>query len=339
MKKAEDNLALSENTKKLFQVVYGEQNKKEDNKDQSKIKVSNLVSKMAFYYEKIRNSVDYKEEYLLRKNAIERILKRHIVIEGVIKISKSVEISKNLLTELIRAGYLPNNKIPEKKQDEVGLIIEKYIKLRNYSLNIISPSSRLLEGNVIKAKDELKKRSGLANWIIAMAASEIEENLGKEKIRQTVASNMYEELVHSIKLPDDLPYEKDLKIQIYLGIRRNFMKLDKDMLNFILFKYFNHNWLKASDKDILKVAQNINKLRKAIDAQINHPLTGQLKKIIGRYTVFYSILLDVISKDPSEAYYLLKDNPESFERKIKNVCSKKYKYIKAKLWRASVRSI
>ena len=40
------------------------------------IHVSELTSLPAFAYEKIRNIVDYKEENLLRKNAISRLLKR-----------------------------------------------------------------------------------------------------------------------------------------------------------------------------------------------------------------------------------------------------------------------
>ena len=87
-----------------------------------------------FYYEKIRNSVDYEEEHLLRKNAIERILRRQIIIEGVIKESKSENIAKHLLAELIRAAYLPNNQIPESKIDEVSHVITKYIKLKKFAL-------------------------------------------------------------------------------------------------------------------------------------------------------------------------------------------------------------
>ena len=128
-KKNEKALAVVDNAKKLFQSVYRENKKKEKVTDENipKINVSEMISKMAFYYEKIRNSVDYAEEYLLRKNAIERILKRKIVIEGKIPTLelKSVEISKHLLTELIRAGYLPNDEIPEDKIDEIAEIINK----------------------------------------------------------------------------------------------------------------------------------------------------------------------------------------------------------------------
>ncbi|MFH1661932.1 MAG: hypothetical protein ABIA02_02455 [Candidatus Falkowbacteria bacterium] len=324
-KKQENTLTVNENTKKLFQVVYREQNKEEKKDDTPKIKVSDLVSKMAFYYEKIRNTVEYEEEHLLRKNAIERILKRHIVIEGVIKETKSEKIAKHLLTELIRAAYLPNNKIPEVKINEVSHIISKYIKLKKYSISFLD-------------KDSQDKNDSI-NWIIALAASDIEERLGSSKIDQTVISNMYEILVENIKLPAESPYEKDKEIQIYAGIYKSFLKFDRDMLSFIIFKYYNSSWAEATEEEIERIGKNIKKLRKIIEAQIEHPLSKQLNRVISRYTVFFTALVDVIDDNPEKIYSEFKNDIKAFPREIKNKCEKRYKKAKSKLWRAAIRSI
>lgn len=45
-----------------------------------RINLNYLASKMALFYEKLRYSVDYKEEHLLRRSAIERIIKRIILL-------------------------------------------------------------------------------------------------------------------------------------------------------------------------------------------------------------------------------------------------------------------
>jgi len=340
-RKTESALALNENTRKLFQVIYNEQKKPEKENDEApRIKVSEVISKMSFYYEKIRNSVDYKEENLLRKNAIERILKRQIVIEGVIKVSTSEKIAKDLLTELIRAGYLPNNKIPEKKIGEVGNIIEKYLKLRNYSLARINFSSRLKNGQVSEAGGDLRERGDLTNWIMALAASEIEDNLDPDRIKQVVVSNMYEILSKNIKLPADLPYEKDKDIQIYLSIYRNFLKFDQEMLQFILFKYFNAGWTgEPKDEEIAKIARDIGPLRKTIAGHLNHPLRKQLDKIASHYAVYFSALAEVIEKDPVSVHDEIKNDIKAFPRLIRKACAKEYGNIKSRLWRAAVRSI
>ena len=125
-KKKESSFDVDLDIKRLFQIVYTEKNNLNKSKNkEANISVSTMGSKLAFFYEKLRNAVDYDDDYLLRKNAIKRILKRQILIEGVIKKSESEDISSHLLTELIQAGYLPNNSIPEKKIYEIGEIIDK----------------------------------------------------------------------------------------------------------------------------------------------------------------------------------------------------------------------
>ncbi len=339
-KKQANSLQINDNVKKLMQVVYSEQNKKELSEDIPRIKVSELISKMSFYYEKIRNTVDYNEEYLLRKNAIHRILRRQIYIEGVIKVSRSDELAKHLLIELIRAGYLPNNKIPESKITEIGNIIEKYLKLRNYSLARIKPTSYFKTGNVVKAKDEIRERNNLINWLLAIASTEIEERLEKDKIKETVASNMYDFLVENIKLPTDSEFKKeDLKIQIYIAIYRVYMKFDEEMISYILFKYYNRKWSKANDEEIALIARHILPLRQNIEKQLNHPLKKQLINIVKKYNVYFSIQSDLISEDPVKIFNIIKNDPKAFPRLIKQNCSKKYSEIKSKLWRVALRSI
>ncbi|MDD5294514.1 MAG: hypothetical protein PHP21_01135 [Patescibacteria group bacterium] len=341
MKKQEGALTLSESIRRLFQVIYKEQKEPEpESENVQKIKVSEVISKMAFYYEKIRNSVDYKEENLLRKNAVERIMKRQIVIEGAIKVSTSEEIAKDLLVELIRAGYLPNNAIPEEKIKEIAGIIEKYLKLRNYSLARIGFSEHVKNGKVGQATGDFQEINDLTNWFMSLAASEIEESLGRDKIKQAVVTNMYEILIKKVKLPPDLPYEKDKEIQIYLSIHRNFLKFDQEMLEFILFKYFNSGWVKdPGNEDIAKISQSIRSLRQAISAGLNHPLAKQLDKIVSQYSVYFSVLEEVIEKNPASVYDEIKNDIKAFPRLIKKACAGEYKSIKLRLWRAAIRSI
>ena len=327
-KKTESTLTVSAETKKLFQVIYQEQNKgRQKDDDTPKIRVSDLISKMAFYYEKIRNSVDYKEEHLLRKNAIERILRRQIVIEGAISIKKikSEEIARHLLNELIRAAYLPNNQIPETKIDEIGAVINKYLILKNQVFLLL--------------KKQREERGEVVKWIIQLAACEIEERLGRSRVDTTVIDYTYKILLKNIKLPDNLLYEKDKEIQIFIGIHRNLLKFDRDMVGFILLKYFCGNWAEAAEDEIARTAANILPLYRAIQEQTDHPLANQLNRIISRYTVFFSILTDVIREDPRGVYDNFRKDPKAFPRQIKQICEKRYRKSRAKLWRAAARSI
>ena len=328
-KKTEQLYSPTGRVKKLFQAVYNDQKDLENPSDDiSRIKVSELISKMSFYYEKIRNSVDYKEEHLLRKNAIERILKRHIIIEGAISIKAldSLAIAKHLITELIRAGYLPNDTLPETKIDEIGDVISKYLRLRHYSQQVVKGQSA-------------EEKNGVVAWIISVAASDIEDRLGRSQVDVTVVDYMYDVLSQNIKLPESSNYFEDRDIQIFLGIHRSLLKFDREMLSFILFKYYNANWQDANDEEVQQVAVDILSLKAVIDKQIDNPLAGQLNRIISRYTVFFSILVDVISESPEEVYECFRKDPKAFPRRIKQVCNNRYKEARAKLWRAAIRSI
>lgn len=327
-------MSVAYNTRKLFQVIYKKQESAEKTDEEiPKIIVSDLISKMAFYYEKIRNYVDYNEEHLHRKNAVTRILKRLIVIEGAVKISKSEEISRQLLFELIRAGYLPNNKVPEGKIDEVNEILKKHIKLRNEVFPRFS-----IESEVEKIIKKEKRQMG--DWLIKIMASEIEGILERDKVEEMVVSNMYENLANSIKLPTNFTkFEKDLSIQVYLGVHRSFLRFDSDMLSFILFKYFNSSWWHPKDEDIARIARNIDSLKSAINKQLDHPLTKQLDRIINRYAVYYMVLTDMITEDPAGVYQAIKEKAEVFSGLVKNTFAKRFEKAKTKLWRAGINSI
>ncbi|MFH0840445.1 MAG: hypothetical protein V1865_00450 [bacterium] len=335
---SEQPLTVTSGGKRIFQSIYRQQNQTTPGDEVQKIKVSELISKMAFYYEKIRNSVDYKEEYILRKEAIARILKRKIVLQGSITGNREEDpekIAHQLLIELIQAGYLGNNELPETKIEEVANILDRYIKLKEHGLKYIA------KDNFFSRKGtEVEGKTEATNWIIGMAASEIEENLNKNQATDMIVGHMYEVLNQNIDLPADLPYEKDLSIQILLSIYRNFLNLnDKDVLSYVLLKYYYNDWLISNDPEIIKIAENINDLKFAINEQINHPLWPQLDKVVHKYTVYFMILRDVISEDPQKVYQDLRDDPKAFPRQIKKACAKRYKEVKSKLWRSAVRSI
>lgn len=342
------SVELNESAKKLFQVIYSEQLKKEEIDDNTpKIRVSSLISRVAFFYEKIRNAVDYDEEHRLRKNAIARILKRQVVIEGVIKDIDGEGLSNHLLTELIRGGYLPNDKIPEEKIGEIAALLEKYLYLKNELSDKINTSLNL-KTDIKKVKDLINEKNHLINWLLIMAACEIEENLAPNKVKQVIVNNLFDVLSGSINLPASLPYSEDLNIQIYLSIGRTYLKLDEDMLGFILFKYYNGDWLKLntserlseSGKQTIKtLADNIYDLDALVKKQLKHPLAKQLDKVTRVYSLYYAILAETIESDPVKVYAELQKGEKNFIANLKKVCNQKYKKAKGRLWRAAIRSI
>lgn len=335
---------LNTETKRLFQLIHSE--KKDGgyvDDDTPKISVSEMVSKISFVYEKIRNAVDFDEEHLLRKNAIVRILKRQVVIEGVLKETNSEKLAKHLLTELIRAGYLPNNKLPETKINETAILLEKYILLKNRSVGRINALLNL-KTDLNQAKDLIKEKNSTVNWILALAACEIEENFNLNRVKHHVVSSMFAILSKNLELPKSLPFQDDLEIQTYLSINRVFMRFDKDMLSLILFKYYNANWSgidkeNLSIEEINQIADSLPVLRQAVDNQLNHQLVKPLDRLVKVYSLYYNVLLDDVQGDPVKAYEELSRDEGKFLKNIKKTCEAKYKKENNRLWRKAVRSI
>ena len=313
-------LTTTEMAKKLFQVIYFSERQEKKDDDESKIRVSETISRMSFYYEKIRNSVDYKEEHLLLKEAINRGLNRLITIELQ---RDEQRIANDLLIELIRAGYLPNNKLPETEIVPVGMIIKKYLTLKVAA----------------KARTVVVHKGELGDWLMNLAACELEDYLNPKEVNQQVVKSMYEVLAPLLELPAESPLEKDKEIQLYVSIYRSYLRADEDIISFVLFKYLVPNWLAADEATLAGAAEKIDELVKTIHYHLEHPLAGQLNRLVARYTVFFSILTEVIEESPTEVYDCLKKDPKAFPRRIKQVCAKRYKSVKRKLWRAAVRSI
>lgn len=326
-------LTLSDNGKKIFQAVNAGLSGGRDGDDQAKIRVSELMSKMSFYYEKIRNSVDYREEFVLRRSAIARILKRLIVIEGSGK-SGAVEAERLagvLLVELIRAGYLANNALPESKITEIGGILAKYFKLRQAVFYYWSQRTA--------GRDSDRKQQFTA-WLIKLAASEIEDHLSHNATTTGLVSSFYEIMMQSLQLPSDSPYQNDLGIQVYLSIYRHYLKFNEDdILSFVLWQYYCPTWKNADDAAIDQIALDLDGIRQAINYQLAHPLKNQLGKIVYKYTVYFQILQDVLDKNPKKVYEDMHRDGKYLASAVREACAKRYKQAKSKLWGSVMRSI
>jgi len=132
-----------------------------------------------------------------------------------------------------------------------------------------------------------------------------------------------------------------LSIQLYLSIYRNFLKLnDNDVLSYILFRYYYPEWGEADEALLNRVADHLSDLRLATESQLKHPLEPQLSAIARRYTVFFTVLKDVLAEEGPEALYTdIVNDPKSFPRKLKAACDKRYNLARSRLWRSAVRSI
>ena len=334
---------INNNAKRLFQVLFTQKQPvvEIDDIDSPRITVSTVISKVAFIYEKIRNAVQYGEESLIRKSAIFRIIKRKVVIESTRARRNPLAISQHLLTELIRAGYLPNGKLPESKIPEVAKILEKYLRLHDSCLEQINAEMNI-RGDVRKVKDLFNEKSKITDWVMGIAACELEENLSSNRLRQAMMANLYDFLSKNIVFSSAYSkYESEREIQTYLSICRTYAHFDEDMLSFVLFKYYNENWANEDFNEELlgRAISGARNLRLEIKRQINHPLAKQLDRISKKYALYSKVMAETIEEDPVKLYNEIYYDEKKFWGRVRKVCAAKYSHAKKRLWRAAFRSI
>ena len=114
---------ISQPTQKLIQRYQSWHQSLQKKTEVPTVHVDEVASKVAAFYEKIRGVVDWKEEHLFRKTAIERVLKRRLFFQ-----KNGEQIATPLVYELIRGGHFPNDTIEESKIEEFDIKIDEPVK-------------------------------------------------------------------------------------------------------------------------------------------------------------------------------------------------------------------
>src|SRR3989344_1427286 len=257
------------------------------------IHVDEVVSKVATFYEKMRGVIDWREEHLLRKTAIERALKRRLFLKRDGK-----EISEPLTHELIRGGHFPNDAIPESKILEIQKSINKYIYILENSPRPPREKMRLL----------------LHDWILGIAACEIEETLVSPIKEAALMDFMLELMKEKIDAKID-PKEKN--IQTYIAIQRALFKLDQSIITYNLLKKWYEEWFNLPQEKLEEIAKNIYLIWAKLEENLHHPLAEKFYSVCERYDTAYLIMGDIISAEPAGARSNV-ENPEILENKIKD---------------------
>lgn len=305
------------------EVVHGQENTHDP-----KISVNDVVSRLAFMYEKIRNTVDYKDEHLLRKNAMKRILKRILVIEN-----RKKDLGRYLIKELIRARYLPNNTIPESKGEEVSVIIEKYIVLHKA---LVSSTGAKFITRSNNQESSLK----WLDWLLGIAAYQIDEEFFPRLKEEVVLDLMRHSMEQKISFSEELVDRENITNHLTIAIRRTLIKADSDLLNYFILKTRYPDWFdnKKGAERAEEIARGIPLLDLWLKNLLDHPLQEYFYQICKKNLAPFLILEDVFSANIDKTKALFKE-PENLEHKIRELTDRRYQGISERLRRSATRSV
>ncbi len=332
---------LSQSTQKLIQRYQYWYQSLQPKEGVSTIHVDEVASKVAAFYEKIRGIIDWKEEHLLKRSAIERILKRRFFSQLDItngNLTKEVLIAEPLVLELIRGGHFPKDKIEESKIKEVQRAIDKYVFILNQA-GAAAPGDSPEASLAPKKREQKKSKLQLYSWISGIAACEIEEILSPFSKERSLINYMFELMKERIKVNEGIikvrgMNDKEINTQIYITVQRALFKLDAPIISYHLLKYRYSEWTNLPEFQLNEVAKNIYSIKESIEKDLNHPLSDKFYQICEKYDTLYLLLGDVISENPMEVKEKI-SSPETLESSIREAYKKRVKTLKSRLARAA----
>ncbi|MCK4454070.1 hypothetical protein KAU51_01840 [Candidatus Parcubacteria bacterium] len=317
---------LSQETEKLVQKYQNWHQSLQPKEGVSTIHVDEVASRVAAFYEKIKGVIDWREEHLLRKRAIERSLKRRIIFGQ----EKRQGMAESLTYELIRGGHFPNDTIPESKITVVQKLIDKYFYI--------------LENRPNRPEKEKKE---LQDWLIEIASYELEKTLSPPVKEEASIEYMFGLIKEQIKIREgtismagitiEKMTENEKNIQIYIAVQKALFKVDDSIIGYNLLEkqYIGWNELSPSSPLLLEIAQNIYSTKRKVEKALYHPLAEKFYHLCEKYDTPYLILGDVIGENPMK----VKENfekPEILEELIKKSYNKRVIKLKGVMRRAAI---
>lgn len=284
---------------------------KSKTQQERELEVNSLISDLASWYEKLRNVIEYKEEEVVLRSAIERILSRRLLLGG-----KGKQLAQPLVRELVWAKYLPHTNIPDQLIDKVTEKIELYEQLEQ------------------KVKKNLKKnKSEISNWLFQILTGEIENVISPSRDRELLSNFVYYIFQDDIQIKDEDPQTKDA--QVFIATKKAFDKHDLPLLRYDLFiQYFGY----LTQDNILEVAQNFESFFEEAQKQLNYPLRDTIHLYIKNRLPPFLILEEFFRVRKGEIKQTIQDS-EKFSAEISKIITKRYNEITTKVSTAIKRSV
>ena len=286
--------------------------------DVPRIHTDEVASQVAAFYEKARNVVDYKEEHLIRRKFIDRVLHRRLLLK-----QDGVGIGEVLVKEIIRAGYLPNDTIPEAIIEDIQNIVDKHVTTAGF----------------IPSQDKKKYKKRL-DWLFSITASSIEEKLFPSYREDMLVGIMFRTIKERLVVRGGTIPEEEMNIQLFIAIHSTLLKADEDQLEYQTLKFLYPDWETITLEECPRVGAYIPAMRRQIRRALNHPLKKSFLKLCMRYAIVFHVLGDMVdrSKDYTSFEKVISD-PMEFEREVREVYDTRFVAAKKKLKRIGFLSV
>jgi len=284
--------------------------------DLSKISVSQTVAFFALLYEKVRNAVEYREDHQIRRGAIERMLRRLLMLNPTGK-----DIADGLIRELLWARYFDADSLGNRDIERTQQIIDKYLYL--LGLLVVGRNS--------------SQRDFLHRFIIDLLTCEIEESLNPAGALKNASYTffIYQVLRNKIKLEG---VTEDQKNAYFLAaLEKVYRRSDRSYQRYHLFTIFYKPISKFTNKELNDLSNKFPTIFERVDKMTNNPFVDHLSRFIKKQLPPFLIFFTII-KDKFDQIEKILTNRDLLWNEVELTCRQKYDGIKTKMVSLGVRS-
>ena len=311
-----DTIELSTTTEKLLDALKAI--KPRQNADEyTKITVSQTVSFLALIYEKVRNAIEFREDHLIRRAAIERILKRRLSLNPVGK-----NEAENILRELLWARYFPNGSLGEYDIKEIQKILDNYL---------------LIKQKLLTGRDQ-KTKHYFFDFLIDLTTASIEENLtlSQSRTESDFTYFIFQVLKEKVQIEDLGDEMKDT--YLFIALEKAYRKSDRAYQRYHLFRLFYNDLFTYSGKDLEQMMSKLPQIFKKIDDLLNNPTVEKLVRFTRKQLPPFLILFSII-RDNQESIEEILTDTKLLWTKVEQTARDKYAQVRSRLNTMAFRSL
>jgi hypothetical protein len=279
--------------------------------EERRITVNPIVSKFASWYERLRNSMELREDEVILRATIERVLKRRLLLGG-----NGETTAEPLIKELLWARYLPDHDIGESVVQKVEQSIDTHLALR---LRVLSQHHF--------------SESIINDWIYDLMSADIQYILNPKRDKELLTNFMYHVLKDDVKIEDES--EETRNAQVFMAVRKAFARDDLAFLRYHLFsQYFGRLTSKTLDFTVENFPQGYQELMK----QMSYRHKEKIYTYVKRRTAAFFIFDDVLQGNKENLKTIL-ETEESLKEVVFEACEKRYQSTRTRVMTAVIRSV
>lgn len=271
------------------------------------IELNYTTGRAAGAYERLRNLIDYREEHAVRRNAIERILKRLVLIE------RQSDVGVTLIRELVEGGYLSAELATDVLARTVQDTVYRFLSVRQPSFSIESITKQLL----------------------SLAATEIESHLSplQYAVDRESVEVMYKTLRTRMIVSGasvDRAHE-----QLYCACWRTLLAADDERLMYALWLLYMPEW-GSSDQasSIDKVPHVLARIRTVARSSLQWQIVPKIHNL----GVSFRIIRELVNKRGSAARAVF-ENERELEEQVRALLEERYKVERDRIRSSGVRAV